>query len=304
MTLHETVHGRSNARGPWRPRPPGSAALLATVLTLLACAPEPGPDGPDDAARAGCAAELTLAGMLDPDRVRLVDLTHAYDESTVYWPTSPTRFQFDTLSYGDTPGGWFYSAFTFATPEHGGTHLDAPIHFARGGHTADRVPLERLVAPAIVIDATEAAAADPDYLLSADDIARFESQHGRIPEGTIVLMRTGWDARWPDVLRYLGDDTPDDASNLHFPGFGEDAARLLVEERGVAALGADVASIDYGQSADFPVHRLAMARNVPGLENLANLGELPPTGSVVVALPMKIAGGSGGPLRAIAIVPR
>ncbi|HUG01001.1 MAG TPA: cyclase family protein [Longimicrobiales bacterium] len=268
---------------------------------------------------AGCVAEdrdaatdsrdpRALAGgtgaVLDLERIRLVDLSHAFDENTVYWPTSPSRFELDTLSYGDTPGGYFYSAFTIATPEHGGTHLDAPIHFARGGDTADRVPLDRLVAPAVVIDIGDAAAADPDYMLSVQDVQAFEAEHGRVPENAIVLLRTGWDARWPDAAAYLGDDTPGDASNLHFPSFGEESARLLVEERGAAALGADVASIDSGRSTDFPVHRLAMARNVPGLENLANLSELPPTGALVVALPMKIAGGSGGPLRAIALVPR
>lgn len=285
-------------------RLPGAATPAALLLLVAtACAEAPSDDG-GGAGADGAARAVSLSEAFDPARVRMVDLSHAYDENTVYWPTSPTRFEFDTLSYGDTPGGWFYSAFSVATPEHGGTHLDAPIHFARGAHTADQVPLDRLVAPAVVIDASEAAAADPDYLLTTDDIAAFEAEHGPIPENTIVLMRTGWDERWPDPLRYLGDDTPGDASNLHFPGFGEAAARVLVEERGVAALGVDVASIDYGQSADFPVHRLAMARNVPGLENLANLDELPATGAIVIALPMKIRGGSGGPLRAIALIPR
>jgi kynurenine formamidase len=119
----------------------------------------------------------------------------------------------------------------------------------------------------------------------------------------MVLLRTGWSRHWPDRAAYLGDDTPGDASNLHFPSFGEDAARLLVEERNVAALGADVASIDYGQSTDFPVHRIAMAKNVPGFENLTNLEQLPATGAWIIALPMKIAGGSGGPLRAVAAIP-
>jgi kynurenine formamidase len=283
--------------------PGGATRAVLLCLVATACAVEPSDDG-RGADADGAVQAVALAEAFDPARVRMVDLSHAYDENTVYWPTSPTRFELDTLSYGDTPGGWFYSAFTIATPEHGGTHLDAPIHFARGAHTADQVPLARLVAPAVVIDASEAAAADPDYLLTVDDIAAFEAEHGPIPENAIVLMRTGWDERWPDALRYLGDDTPGDASNLHFPGFGEEAARVLVEEREVAALGVDVASIDYGQSADFPVHRLAMARNVPGLENLANLDELPATGAVVIALPMKIRGGSGGPLRAIALVPR
>jgi kynurenine formamidase len=205
---------------------------------------------------------------------------------------------------GETPGGYFYSANAFAAPEHGGTHLDAPIHFAAGRHTADRIPLERLVAPAVVSDVAERAARDPDYRLTTDDVAAWERAHGRIPAGAIVLLRTGWGTRWPDRKAYLGDDTPGDASRLHFPSFGAEAARLLVRERRVAAIGADVASIDHGQSADFPVHRLAAAANVPALENLAALDELPATGAVVIALPMKIEGGSGGPVRVIALVPR
>jgi kynurenine formamidase len=244
------------------------------------------------------------AQTIDVEGSEIVDLTHAFDARTIYWPTSPETFQLDSLAWGETEGGWFYSAFAFSTPEHGGTHLDAPVHFARGGHTADAVPLDRLVGPAVVIDVTTPASRDRDYLLTRDDVLGFEREHGRIAPGTIVLLRTGWSRFWPDRAAYLGDDTPGDASNLHFPSYGEDAARLLVEERQVAALGADVASIDYGASTDFAVHRVAAAANVPGFENLTNLDRLPATGAVVVALPVKIAGGSGGPLRAIAFVPR
>jgi kynurenine formamidase len=241
---------------------------------------------------------------IDLSRVRLIDLTHAFGSRTLYWPTSPTGFRLEQLAFGPTPGGYFYSAYAFAAPEHGGTHLDAPIHFAAGGVTADRVPLEQLVAPAAVIDVGAKAAADPVYRLTRDDVLAFERRHGRIARGTIVLLRTGWSARYGDRLAYFGDATPGDASKLRFPSYGADAAELLVRERGVAALGADVASIDYGPSTDFPVHRIAAGANVPGFENLTRLDELPPTGAVVVALPMKIERGSGGPLRAIALVPR
>jgi kynurenine formamidase len=154
-----------------------------------------------------------------------------------------------------------------------------------------------------VIDVTAQAGADADYRLTAEDVRGWEVEHGAIEAGTIVLLRTGWSSRWPDAASYLGSDVPGDASNLHFPSYGEEAARLLVEERGVGALGADVASIDYGASTDFVVHRIAAAANVPGLENLTNLDALPAVGAWVIALPMKIAGGSGGPLRAIAAVP-
>jgi len=280
---------RRTLRHVWRAM---SRALLPA--TLAACTVET----PQTDATAAQPAGIDLA------RARYVDLTHAFDTTTIYWPTSPTRFDLDTLSWGVTPGGYFYSAFTLSTPEHGGTHLDAPIHFADGGHTADQVPLERLIAPAIVIDISEAAAADPDYRLTAADVAAWEAGHGTIPAGAAVLLRTGWSRRWPDRAAYLGDDTPGDASNLHFPSYGEDAARMLVEQREVGALGADVASIDYGASTDFIVHQIAMARNVPGLENLTALDQLRETGAWIIALPMKIAGGSGGPLRAVAIVPR
>ena len=242
--------------------------------------------------------------VVDLSRYRIVDLTHSFNARTPYWPTSPSGFRLDTLSAGETPGGYYYSAYAYSAPEHGGTHLDAPVHFAEGRASADRVPLERLMAPAVVIDVSVRAAADPDYRLTPEDVLAFEARHGRIPPGTIVLLRTGWSSRWPDRRAYLGDDTPGDASGLHFPSFGEAAARLLVEERRAAALGADVASIDYGQSTDFRVHRIAAAADAPGLENLAGLDALPPTGAFVIALPMKIERGSGGPLRAVALVPR
>jgi kynurenine formamidase len=241
------------------------------------------------------------AQVIDLRESRLIDLTHAFNAETIYWPTSPTAFTLERLAFGLTPGGYFYASNAFATPEHGGTHLDAPIHFAEGGQAAHEIPLERLVAPAVVIDASMQSARDPDYRLTREDVLSFERQHGQIQPGTIVLLRTGWSSRWPDRKAYLGDDRPGDASNLHFPSFGEAAARLLVEERRVAALGVDVASIDYGASTDFIVHRVANGANVPGFENLTNLDQLPATGAIVIALPMKIEGGSGGPLRAIAI---
>jgi len=234
---------------------------------------------------------------------RIVDLTHPFDDHTIYWPTDTRGFELRELAHGQTEGGWFYSAYAFCTAEHGGTHLDAPIHFHEDGHAADQVPLDRLVGPGIVIDVSAQAARDPDYRLAPEDLARHESAHGAVPSRAIVLLRTGWSARWPNVRDYLGDDKPGDASRLSFPSYGEAAARVLVEERGVAVLGVDTASIDYGRSPDFPVHRLAAARQVVGLENLTDLDQLPVNGFTVVALPMKIAGGSGGPVRVIALVP-
>ena len=234
---------------------------------------------------------------------RVVDLTHPFDERTPYWPTATRGFELAPVHYGRTEAGYFYSAYSFCAPEHGGTHLDAPIHFGEGRWTADQIPVERLVRPAVVIDVAAASAADADHRLTAEELQTWEARHGRIAEGTIVLLRTGWSARWPDKKRYLGDDTPGDASRLHFPSYGAEAARILVADRKVAALGVDTASIDPGSAKDFPVHQIVAAANVPGFENLAQLEALPATGAWIVALPMKIANGSGGPLRAIALLP-
>lgn len=271
--------------------------LVGSLLCGTACAPS---DGPSAASPPAAASRAPI----DLSSSRLVDLTYPFDEHTVYWPTAPSTFDLDRLSYGPTEAGFFYAANAFCTPEHGGTHLDAPIHFAEGGRTTDQVPLEQLVAPAVVLDVAQEAAADPDYELSLAVVQAWERRHGPVPESTIVLLRTGWGSRWPDRKRYLGDDTPGDASKLHFPSYGAAAARHLVERRHAAALGVDTASIDPGNSRDFPVHRLASAANVPGFENVANLAEVPETGAWIIALPMKIAGGSGGPLRIAALVPR
>jgi len=240
---------------------------------------------------------------LDLDRVRLVDLTHAFGAETLYWPSSSDGFALRTLHAGPTPEGYYYSSYAFCAPEHGGTHLDAPVHFAEGRPAADAVPLTQLVASAVVIDATAAAAADPVYRLSAADVAAWERGHGRIERGAIVLLRTGWSRYWPDRKAYFGDDTPGDASRLRFPGYGADAARVLVE-RGVAALGIDTASIDYGPSSDFAVHQVVNGAQLPAFENVTGLESLPARGAWVLALPMKIRGGSGGPLRIVALVPR
>ena len=233
---------------------------------------------------------------------RMIDLTHAYNAQTVNWPTSTNTFTLERLAHGPTPAGYFYAANAFCTPEHAGTHLDAPVHFAEGRRTTEQVPLEQLIAPAVVIDVSASADRDRDYRLLPDDIDAFEAEHGRIAPGTVVLLRTGWSRHWPDVKAYLGDDTPGDASRLSFPGYGVDAVKVLIEDRRVGVLGIDTASIDYGRSSDFMVHRIAAAADVPGLENLTSLDRLPPTGAVIVALPMKIEGGSGGPLRAVALV--
>lgn len=249
-----------------------------------------------------CAAPA-LAQEVDLSRYTILDLTHAFDERTVYWPTAPSAFTLERQAWGETPGGYFYASFSLCTPEHGGTHLDAPLHFAAGARSTADVPLDQLIGPAVVIDIQDQAGADRNYRLSRADVEAFERTHGRIARGTIVLIRTGWSRFWPDRRAYLGDDTKGAGAKLSFPGLGEDAARLLVEDRAAGVLGIDTASIDHGASTDFVAHRIGAARGVPNLENLTNLDRLPARGAIVVALPMKIAGGSGGPVRVAALVP-
>jgi kynurenine formamidase len=255
-------------------------------------------------ALAAASAAGARAQIIDLAASKVVDLSHPYDANTIYWPTEPTGFQLKQEHKGPTKGGFFYYSNTFCSPEHGGTHIDAPMHFAEHRWTNSDIPLDRLIRPAVVIDVKDKAAKNPDYALSAADVLEWEQTNGRIPDGAIVLLRTGWSARWPDRKAYLGDDTPGVATNLHFPSFGPEAATLLVSERHASLIGLDAASVDIGPSRDFPVHRIIGAANVPGLENLTNLDELPPAGAIVMAMPMKIAQGSGAPARVVAFAPR
>ncbi|MGK3984573.1 cyclase family protein [Sorangium sp. So ce136] len=277
---------------------------ISTVVVLVALS----------ALATGCAAEQAGArgnapagaGAGDvrlPAGARVVDLTYPFDDRTIYWPTATTGFVHETVHHGRTEGGYFYAAYTFSAPEHGGTHLDAPIHFAEGKSTADTVPMSRLVGPGVVVDVSAAATRESDYLVTRADIEAFERAHGAIEPFSLVMIRTGWGARWPDRKRYLGDDRPGHAEALHFPGIGEDAARALMARK-VAAVGIDTASIDNGPSKDFIAHRVLLGADIPAFENVASMESLPPRGALVIALPMKIHGGSGGPLRIVAVLRR
>lgn len=249
------------------------------------------------------AATVLIAAPLaarEADSGRWIDLTHAFNERSIYWPTA-APFRKTTVAHGHTPGGWFYSAHDFSAAEHGGTHIDAPIHFAEGGRTVDQMPLSQLTGPGFVIDVSRQSAADVDYLVSVADLEAFEAEHGRIPPGAIVLLNTGRAKLYPDPAAYMGtvDRGPEAVARLHFPGLGAEAAALLVARR-IAAVGIDTPSIDRGQSKDFAAHVELMTHNIPAFENVADMSLLPPTGSMIVALPMKIEGGSGGPLRIVA----
>lgn len=275
----------------------GLCLLLVGTTLLSACdraAPQPPARALDDPA---AALALLAQG-------RWVDLTHDFASDTLYWPTAE-GFSHEVDFAGTTDKGYYYSSYRIAGSEHGGTHLDAPVHFAEGRQDAAGVPLAQLIGPAAVIDVSAAAAANPDYQIGIEDLRAWERNHGELPAGAIVLFNTGWHKRWPDARRYLGtaDRGAPAVALLHFPGIAPELARWLVAERSIAAVGIDTASIDYGQSTLFQTHRILFGRNLPAFENVASLSELPARGALVVALPMKIRGGSGGPLRIVAWLP-
>jgi kynurenine formamidase len=234
---------------------------------------------------------------------QIVDLSHAYDENTIYWPTAET-FHLEKDFEGMTDKGYYYAANRFSTAEHGGTHIDAPVHFAKGHNTVDQIPLEQLMGQALVVDVSKQCATNPDYQVSVSDFQNWEKANGAIPKDAIVLLRTGYSKYWPDRKKYLGTDErgAQAVPKLHFPGLNPEAARWLTQNRSIKAIGLDTASIDYGQSTLFESHRTLFDKNVPAFENLDNLDKLPLKGFYLIALPMKIKGGSGGPLRAIAIL--
>jgi kynurenine formamidase len=275
---------------------------LPVLLPVLLFGCQGAPDGgPSDSP--GAASPALLASVFDGTGGSWIDLTHSFSGSTIYWPTDTLGFGHEELSYGKTPGGWFYSSYRFSGAEHGGTHLDAPIHFAEGRQAVDAIPLSNLIGPAALVDVSDRA--HPDYLVSVADLEGWEADHGRIPPGAILLVRTGWGDRYGDRDAYLGTHLtgPEAVPELHFPGLAPEAAQWLVDERDIAAFGLDTPSVDFGQSTDFRTHVILYAQNIAGLENVANLDRLPASGSFVVALPMKIEEGSGAPLRIVAFVP-
>jgi kynurenine formamidase len=236
------------------------------------------------------------------DETKIVDLTYSFDDQTIYWPTAKP-FTWEKEAWGVSPGGYWYTAARYGASEHGGTHLDAPLHFGKDQAAADEIPVSRLIAPAIVISIAQACEKNADYQLTVDDIIAWEKMNGRIPDNSIVLIHTGWGKFWPDKKKYLGSDKPGDTANLHFPGISREAAELLASQRKIDGTGIDTASIDYGQSKDFMTHQILYGKNIYGLENVANLERLPAKGATLIALPMKIKGGTGGPARIIALLP-
>jgi kynurenine formamidase len=236
------------------------------------------------------------------DEKKLIDMTYPFAEETLHWPTAQP-FKLEKVNEGMTPQGFWYSSYNYSASEHVGTHLDAPFHFAQGKWTTDQIPLERTIGPGVIINVRGKAEANRDYQLQVVDIRTWERRHGKIPPGAIVLMYSGWGKFWGDRKSYFGTDHPDDVTNLRFPGFSKEAAEFLVKERKIDAVGIDTPSIDYGPSRDFIVHQVFGRANVPIFENVANLNRLPPKGATIFAIPMKIKGGSGAPLRIFALLP-
>lgn len=263
--------------------------LLLSLLFVLACQP----------------AERTTT-KTPPSAFpsgKIIDLTYAYDADTVFWPTAE-GFRLEKDFEGMTEKGYYYAANKFSTAEHGGTHIDSPIHFAKGRHTVDQIPLEQLIGEAIIIDVAKRCEANPDYQAGSADFLEWEKANGQIPKDAIVLIRTGYGKYWPDRGKYMGTNErgTEAVAKLHFPGLHPEAARWLTLNRSIKAIGLDTPSIDYGQSTLFESHRTLFDKNIPAFENLANLDKLPFKDFLIIALPMKIRNGSGGPLRIIAIL--
>lgn len=236
-----------------------------------------------------------LAQVVDLSRYNLVDLTHEIRHDGPAWPGSRDPFHLDTIAASSTT-----AMFRLNLNEHFGTHMDAPRHAAGAGWTNEQIPLNRLVVPVVVIDVRTQAAANRDYALTPADIDAHEKRYGTIPRGAAVLLRTGWARHWTTPAVYFGEDT---SKRLHFPSFGVESARVL-SARGVGLLGVDSPSTDIGAAPSFAVHGILGAANIPALENVADLDAVPPTGALLMALPIKTRGGSGGPVRVVALVPR
>lgn len=282
------------------PRRIARRCVCLLFVCLLAACDAPEPSRSEKAVPPAAQAAAPASPLVVPENI--VDLSHPYAADTIYWPTDTQGFVLETLAAGMTDAGYYYAANRFSTAEHGGTHIDAPIHFAEGKPTVDQIPLERLIGPGVVVDVSEQAAADRDYQVGVADFEGWEARHGQLPDGAIVLLRTGYGRYWGDRMGYLGTELtgPDAVAMLHFPGLDPEAAKWLVEQRDIAAIGLDTPSIDYGQSTLFDSHVILFKAEIPAFENVANLDRLPDRDFLVVALPMKIQGGSGGPLRIIA----
>ncbi len=236
---------------------------------------------------------------------KLIDMTYVYDENTIYWPTAEPYKQ-EKISWKILEGGWWYASNNYSASEHGGTHVDAPIHFAEKGRTIDKIPLNEWIGPAIKVDVVDKCMKNRNYMLSVEDIKEWEEKNGKIPDNAWVLMYTGIDTKYyPDKEKVLGTTKTgvEALPELSFPGFSPESAKFLVKERNIKGIGLDTPSIDYGQSKDFQVHQICFAADKLGIENIANLDKLPTKGAILYAIPMLIKDGTGSPARVFAILP-
>jgi len=227
---------------------------------------------------------------------RVLDLSYAINDKLVPWPGDEKWFEANANATVEKDG---YFTRSFWMLEHYGTHLDAPAHFPPGKTTVDQIPVRQLFGPAVVFDVRGPGTQDPDFQLRARNIEEWEIRNGRISSGSIALLRTGWASRWPDTKSYRNQDA---SGKMHFPGFSAEAAKLLIERK-VSGLGCDTMSVEYGASEDFSLHRLTLGAGLYHLENLADLSALPETGAFLIVAPIKLEGGSGGPVRVFALLP-
>jgi kynurenine formamidase len=240
-----------------------------------------------------------------PQTGKLLDMTYAFDEKTIYWPTAEP-FKLEKINWKVLEGGWWYASNNYGASEHGGTHADAPIHFHGKGKTIDQIPLQDWIGPAVKIDVTAKCSANRDYMLKVADIKQWEAKHGKIPANSWVLMYTGIGTQYyPDRKKTLGTakNGKDALPELSFPGFSAEVTEFLIRERKIKGIGLDTPSIDYGKSKDFMVHRICCAAGKLALENIANLDKLPARGAVLYAIPMLIKDGTGAPARVFAALP-
>jgi kynurenine formamidase len=248
--------------------------------------------------KADAAPPLTLAQLVAGD-TKIVDLTYPLNSRNAFWPAPGYHaFELKTIATLEKNG---VLSKEFSTPEHLGTHLDAPNHFEKDRPSVAEIPAQDLFAEGVVIDISVQAGQDADYRLTVDDIADWEKQHGRIPNKAVVLLNTGWGKYWEQFARYKNQDVQ---GRLHFPSYSAEAAKFLIAERQIRGLGVDTLSIDYGLSKDFAVHHLVNGASRYGLENVAHLDQLPPRGFYLVVAPIKIEAGTGGPTRLFAILPK
>jgi kynurenine formamidase len=237
----------------------------------------------------------TVLSDIPSGKTRVLDLSYAINNNLVPWPGDQRWFEAQ-VNATVAKNGYFTRSFWML--EHYGTHLDAPVHFPPGKATVDEIPAKQLFGPAVVLDVRAEAAKDADYQLLPARVEQWERKYGRIPFGAIVLLRTGWASRWPDALRYRNQDAQ---GKMHFPGYSVEAVKLLIDRK-VSGLGCDTLSADHGASSDFAVHHLALGAGLYQLENLADLSEVPEAGAFLIVAPIKLEGGSGGPVRVFAIL--